>query len=182
MTPTYLVARIGKPHGLRGEVTVQLHTDSPQTRLLAGASFDTDPHRGAPLRICSVRVHQGTYLLGFDGVQDRSAAEELRGTRLSSPLIDDAEGVTGAEDQLDDGWRPDDLVGFEVSLANGEVVGTVSGLHTRAVQDLLVIRLTDGREALVPFVEQIVPVIEQDQRRVVLDPPPGLLDPGLTGT
>ena len=60
----------------------------------------------------------------------------------------------------------------------GDEVGEVTALQSGAAQDLLVVRLTDGRKALVPFVTAIVPEVDVDGGRVVLDPPPGLLDLG----
>lgn len=168
-TPAYLVARIGKPHGLRGEVTVQVHTDNPQDRLVPGAEFSTEPPERGPLTLVSVRVHQGTYLLGFAGVPDRNAAETLRDTRLVTADAD-------PDDDEDEGWYEQDLVGFAVVLTDGTVVGEVGALHTRPVQDLLEVRLDRGGEALVPFVEELVPEVDEDARRVVIAPPPGLLD------
>jgi 16S rRNA processing protein RimM len=170
MTPTstHRVARIGKPHGLRGEVTVQVHTDNPQDRFVPGAAFATDPPQRGPLTLQTVRVHQGVYLLGFDGVPDRTAAESLRGTGL---VVTEAEAADEEE-----GWYEEDLLGFTVALADGTVVGEVSALHTRPVQDLLEVRLSDGRQALVPFVEELVPEVDEESRRVVVEPPPGLLD------
>lgn len=167
----FVVARIGKPHGLRGEVTVQVHTDNPQERFAVGTSFATEPDRG-PLTVRSVRVHQQIYLLGFDGVADRTAAEALRNTRL---LIDEAD-ETELEDE--DAWREEDLVGLSVELLDGTVIGEVVALHTREVQDLLEVRRPDGREVLVPFVEEIVPEIDEEVGRVVIDPPAGLLELG----
>lgn len=167
----FVVARIGKPHGLRGEVTVQVHTDNPQERFAVGTQFATEPDRGL-LTLCSVRVHQQIYLLGFDGVADRTAAEALRNTRL---LIDDAD-----EDELedDDAWREEDLLGLTVVTTDGTVLGEVSALHTRAVQDLLEVRRTDGRELLIPFVAEIVPEVDEETGQVVVDPPTGLLELG----
>lgn len=165
----FVVARIGKPHGLRGEVTVQVHTDNPQERFAIGTRFATEPDRGT-LTLRSVRVHQQIYLLGFEGVADRTAAEALRNTRL---LVDD-----GDEAEDEDAWREEDLVGLTVVTTDGRVLGEVSALHTRAVQDLLEVRRTDGRELLVPFVEEIVPEVDEDARRVVIDPPAGLLELG----
>ncbi|GAA5157701.1 ribosome maturation factor RimM [Ornithinimicrobium tianjinense] len=169
MTDGFVAARIGKPHGLRGEVTVQVHTDDPEGRFVVGESFATDPAERGPLRLRSVRVHQGIYLLGFEGHTDRDAAEALRGTRL---LVD--EDGQGDEDE---GWREEDLVGFEVVLPDGSPVGTVSALHVRPVQDLLEVR-TERGEVLIPFVEELVPDIDEDARRVVVDPPAGLLELG----
>src|SRR5699024_8240561 len=134
-------ARIGKPHGLRGEVTVQVHTDDPEGRFVPGAVFATEPERVGPLELASVRVHQGVYLLGFGGHGDRTAAEALRGTRL---LVADAD-----EPEDDDAWREEDLLGMEVVLTDGSSVGEVAALHLRDVQDLLEVRTVDGRPLLV---------------------------------
>ncbi len=171
-TPAYLVARIGKPHGLRGEVTVQVHTDNPQDRFVPGAEFSTEPPERGPLTLASVRVHQGTYLLGFAGVPDRSTAETLRDTRLVT---------VHADEEDDEGWYEQDLLGFAVVLVDGTVVGEVGALHTRPVQDLLEVRLDRGGQALVPFVEELVPQVDEEARRVVIDPPAGLLDLGEPG-
>lgn len=164
-----LVARIGKAHALRGEVTVQVHTDVPQERFVPGTVFTTDPASAGPLTLSSARLHQGTWLLGFEGVSDRSAAEALRNTKL---LLD----LDEADDDDDDGWYEEDLVGLRVESPSGEVLGTVSGLLVRPAQDLLVVTLTSGGEALVPFVEAIVPEVDPEAGRIVLDAPDGLLD------
>ncbi|WP_130014760.1 ribosome maturation factor RimM [Serinicoccus sediminis] len=170
MSQTFVVARVGKPHGLRGEVTVQVHTDDPAGRLVPGTSFATDPPQRGPLTLVSVRQHQGTYLLGFEGHPDRTAAEALRGTRL---LVEDE-----AEEDDDEGWREEDLLGFAVTLTDGRPVGEVAALHVRPVQDLLEVRTTSGTLVLVPFVEELVPRIDEEERTVVVDPPPGLLELG----
>lgn len=168
----YVVARIGKPHGLRGEVTVQTHTDDPSGRFVEGAEFSTEPAEAGPLRIRSVRVHQGIYLLAFDRHTDRTAAEALRGLRLIAGVEPADEG----SDSDDDAWYPEEIVGFAVVDTDGSPVGTVADLHTRAVQDLLEVNLEAGGTALVPFVDEIVPDVDEEHRRVVIDPPPGLLD------
>ena len=167
---TFVVARVGKPHALRGEVTVQVHTDDPEGRFVPGALFATEPEGVGPLELASVRVHQGIYLLGFVGHSDRNAAEALRGTRL---LVAEAD-----EPEDDDAWREEDLVGMAAVLTDGRHVGDVVGLHLREAQDLLEIRTPDGRELLVPFVEELVPEVDEDARRIVLDPPAGLLELG----
>lgn len=170
-----VLARIGKPHGIRGEVTVQAHTDDPAARFVPGATFATEapPGSGVPrvLTISAARLHRDTWLLAFEEVPDRTGAEGLRGTRLV--LDDDA-----AADALDDeeGWYEDDLVGLAAYTVVGERIGEVSGLTIGTAQDLLHIRLTDGREALIPFVEALVPTVDLDAGRVVVDPPHGLLD------
>jgi 16S rRNA processing protein RimM len=173
--PRLLVARIGKPHGLRGEVTVQTHTDDPQARYTPGTSFATEaaPGSGVPrvLTLRTARLHQKTWLLGFEEIGERTSAESLRGTRL----FIDAEAAAAAADE-DDAWYEDDLVGLAAVDPFGATLGEVTGLRTGAAQDQLVLRLTGGTEALVPFVEAIVPVVDVEGGRVVVDAPPGLLE------
>ncbi|MFC6706280.1 hypothetical protein [Flexivirga alba] len=70
-----LIARIGKPHGLKGEVTVRLHTDAPDERFAVGATFQTEPAANGPLTLRTHRVHNGIHLLSFDEAADRTAAE-----------------------------------------------------------------------------------------------------------
>lgn len=166
----HVVARIGKAHGLKGEVTVQAHTDAPEERFVPGTEFVTEPDRGT-LVLRSARLHQQTYLLGFEGHLDRTAAESLRNTKL---LLDEDDAI--GED--DDGWYEQDLIGLTVVLTDGSVVGEVSALHTRDVQDLLEVRRADGSEVLIPFVEEIVPEVDEEAGRVVVDPPEGLLELG----
>ena len=161
-----VVARIGKAHGLKGEVTVQLHTDSPEQRFVPGETFETEPASRGPLTLRSARVHNGIHLLAFDEAPDRTAAEGLRGIKLLAEADDLDE---------DDAWYEEDLLGFDVVVA-GEKVGVVKALESREVQDLLVVDGVEGYDILVPFVEEIVPEIDEDARVVVVTPPPGLLD------
>ena len=95
------IARIGKAHGLRGEVTVELFTSDPQGRLAPGATLVTEatPGSGVPktLTVASARDHNGTWLIGFDGIPDRTGAEGLRGTRLRAR--------TGSSFDFSMGWR-----------------------------------------------------------------------------
>lgn len=163
-----VVARIGKAHGLRGEVTVQVLTASPDERFAAGATFVTEPAEAGPLVLRSARDHNGILLLGFEHTDDRSGAELLRGIKLLSDVLED--------DDDEDTWYERDLVGLKAVTIGGEEVGEVTGLQSRPAQDLLVVRLTDGREALLPFVTAIVPQVDIEGGRVVLDPPAGLLD------
>jgi 16S rRNA processing protein RimM len=178
--PQLLIARIGKPHGLHGEVTVQSHTDDPEARFAIGETFATQapPGSGVPrqLTLSSARLHRGIWLLGFQEIPDRSGAQSLRETRL----FVDAASVTSSAQEHDDaeGWYEDELVGLAVVTVGGEPVGEVAGLHTGVAQDLLVVRLTRGGEVLVPFVEAIVPEVDVQGGRVVIDPPAGLLELG----
>ena len=167
-----VLARIGKPHGLRGEVTVQLHTDEPERRFAVGQVLETEAARGSgvprQLTIRSTRVHNGIWLLTFEEIPDRTGAEGLRGTRL---ILDE---LAAGTDQDEDAWSEDDLLGLEVRDPAGELLGEVTGLEVGAAQDRLVVELSDGVTAYVPFVEAIVPTIAEDH--VVVDAPPGLFD------
>lgn len=180
MADDRVVARVGKPHGLRGEVTVQLHTDDPESRLSVGTVLDTEarPGSGVPrqLTVRSTRVHNGIWLVAFEEVPDRTGAEGLRGTRLvlDAQLVARADAAASADDADDDGWYEDDLVGLEVRDPAGTVIGTVTGLEVGAAQDRLVVELSDGVTAYVPFVEAIVPEVTGDH--VVVAAPPGLFD------
>ena len=175
-TDFLLVARIGKPHGLRGEVTVQTHTDDPETRYAPGTVFETEaqPGTGVPrqLTLASARKHREVWLLGFAEIPDRTGAESLRGTRLFLDL----DAVDHDADADDDGWYEHDLVGLTVQDPDGAVLGEVTGLVVGTVQDLLEVRLGDGREALVPFVEAIVTEVDTEAGHVVVDAPAGLFD------
>lgn len=169
-----VIARVGKPHALRGEVTVQLHTDDPESRLVPGAVLETRAAAGSgvprTLTLATTRVHRGIWLLGFEEIPDRTGAESLRGTRL---LL----GEEPEDDESDeDAWYEADLVGLTAVTPDGVVVGEVTALDIGAAQDRLVLRRPDGREALVPFVEAIVPEVDPDAGRLVVDAPPGLLD------
>ncbi len=163
-----VVARIGKAHGLRGEVTVQVLTDSSDGRFVPGAAFVTEPDFAGPLVVRTARDHNGVLLLSFEDTDDRTGAEELRGIKLLDVVLGD--------DDDEDTWYERDLVGLKAVTVGGDEVGEVIALRTGGAQDLLVLRLTDGREALVPFVTAIVPEVDIDGGRVVLDPPTGLLD------
>ena len=124
------------------------------------------------LTLRTARLHQKTWLLGFEEIGERTSAESLRGTRL----FIDADAAAAAAADEDDAWYEDDLVGLAAVDPSGATLGEVTGLRTGAAQDQLVLRLTGGTEALVPFVEAIVPVVDVEGGRVVVDAPPGLLE------
>lgn len=160
------VARVGKAHGLRGEVALDLRTDDPEERLPVGARLATVPATAGPLAVETVRVHQGRWLVGFEGVRDRTAAEALRGVELVVEVE--------ASDE-EDAWYPHELAGLRAQDADGRELGRVEGLEHLPAHDALVLREPDGSRTLVPFVRQIVPVVDVAGGFVVLDPPGGLL-------
>lgn len=174
------VARIGRPHGVRGEVTVQALTDDPLGRFVPGARYATVAPDGSgvprTLTIRSARRHRAIWLLGFEEVPDRTGAASLRERLLVVEATGPGHPGVVASDGAEEGWYAEDLVGLAAYGPSGERLGTVSGLVLGAAQDALEVRLADGRRALVPFVEAIVPVVDTDEGRIVVDAPPGLLD------
>jgi 16S rRNA processing protein RimM len=171
-----VVGQIVRPHGVRGEVGVDVRTDDPAARFAPGSVLVTDPGpRAAPdvpakLTVESVRPHQGRLLVVFDGVYDRDLAERLRGVLLCVDSDDVPD--TGDPDEFHD----HQLVGLTAVGTDGEVLGEVTRVDHAPASDLLVLRRPDGRTALVPFVKAIVPTVDLAAGRVVLTPPDGLFD------
>jgi 16S rRNA processing protein RimM len=171
-----VVGQVGRPHGIRGEVTVQVRTDEPDRRFAAGSVLATEPAARGPLTVLSSRWHSGRLLVSFAGSADRSHAESLTGTLL---VVDSAE-VDPPENP--DEFNDHDLIGLRVLTTAGDLVGTVSDVLHHG-QDLLVVQPETGpaAAALVPFVTAIVPEVDIAGGRLIIDPPPGLLDPGAAG-
>ncbi|UMG93033.1 ribosome maturation factor RimM [Nocardioides sp. TF02-7] len=170
-----VVGRIGKPHGLRGEVTVDVRTDEPERRYAAGVRLLAEAPRGSAfghptLTVARARWHQSVLLVTFEELADRTAAESARGVVLRVEVADDERPEDPDEfyDHQLEGLAAHDVDGTHL----GEVVGLVHG-----AQDLLRIRTTDRREALVPFVAALVPEVDLDARRVVIADRPGLVRP-----
>jgi 16S rRNA processing protein RimM len=168
-TDTVVVGRIGRPHGVRGEVTVEVRTDDPDLRFAPGAVLRTEPADRGPLTIAGCRWHREVLLLAIDGVESREAAEELRNTELHVPVAD----LPALEDP--DVYYDHQLVGLTARLPDGTELGTVSAVRHEGA-DLLVVRRVEGGELLVPFVTAIVPTVDVPGGVVVVDPPEGLLD------
>jgi 16S rRNA processing protein RimM len=165
-----VVGRIGRPHGVRGEVTVEPRTDEPDRHFVAGNVLLVDG--GQSLTIETVKWHSGRLVVTFAGCADRTAAELLRNTILEAERADDER----PEDP--DEFYDYQLVGLHVVTTAGEAVGTVSEVLHLPAQDVLSVTSGD-REILVPFVSAVVPLVDIEARRIVIDPPPGLLDADL---
>jgi 16S rRNA processing protein RimM len=169
------VGRIGKAHGIRGSVTVQVLTDEPDRRFAIGTPMVTDPPMAPTLVIADARWHSGRLLLDFDGVTDRNAAESLRGTLLQV----DVEATERPEDPEE--FYDHQLIGLAVRDTAGALLGHVSDVSHLPAQDLLAVHPSttqgepaDGPEILIPFVHEIVVSIDL-ANGLVVDPPPGLL-------
>jgi 16S rRNA processing protein RimM len=165
-----VVGRIGRPHGVRGEVTVEVRTDDPDARFAPGSSLRTDPAERGPLTVAAVHPRSGGLVLAFEGVGSREEAEALRGIVL---VVDSAE-LPEIEDA--DEWYDHQLVGLAAVDPAGAALGEVADVVHAPASDLLVVRDADGREHLVPFVRELVPAVDVPGGRVVVDPPEGLFD------
>jgi 16S rRNA processing protein RimM len=166
------VGQIVRAHGIRGEVTVAVRTDEPDVRFVPGATLATDPPERGPLTVVATRWHTGRLIVTFEGVRDRNAAEDLKGTVL---VLDSAQIPAPADP---DEFYDHQLIGLAVLTAAGVPVGEVTDVLHHG-QDLLVVRRAPGpaADALVPFVSAIVTEVDVPSGRLVIDPPPGLLDP-----
>ncbi|MGA5216794.1 ribosome maturation factor RimM [Streptomyces cinereoruber] len=165
-----VVARIGRAHGIKGEVTVEVRTDEPELRLGPGAVLLTDPASTGPLTIETGRVHSGRLLLRFEGVRDRTAAEALRNTLLIAEV--DPTEMPEEEDEYYD----HQLIDLDVVLADGTEIGRITEISHLPSQDLFIVERPDGTELMIPFVGEIVTEIDLEEQRAVIDPPPGLID------
>ncbi len=175
-TPTgselLLAGVVVRAHGLRGEVVLDVHTDSPDTRFADGAELVAQ-RPGRPegvLTIASARPHSGRLLVRFVEAPDRAAAEALRGTRL---LV--AAAALPPPDDPDE-FHVHQLEGLRAELVDGTVVGTVADVIHGPGGELLVLHRAGAADALVPFVRAIVPTVDLAGGRLVLTPPEGLLD------
>ncbi|MFJ1900774.1 ribosome maturation factor RimM [Streptomyces sp. NPDC088115] len=164
-----VVARIGRAHGIKGEVTVEVRTDEPELRLGPGAVLATEPASTGPLTIETGRVHSGRLLLRFEGVRDRTAAEALRNTLLISE-VDPDELPEDPEEFYDH-----QLMDLDVVLADGTEIGRITEITHLPSQDLFIVERPDGTEVMIPFVEEIVSEIDLEEQRAVITPPPGLI-------
>ena len=171
-----VVGRIGKPHGLRGEVTVEVRTDEPERRFVDDAVLDVEAPRGSAftarrLTVTRTRWHQSVLLVTFEELGDRNAAEAARGVILHASIPADAV----PEDP--DEYYDHQLVGLAAQDLDGTHLGEVTGLVHGGAQDLLAIRAVDGRATLVPFVSVLVPEVDLAGGRVVIADRPGLVTP-----
>jgi 16S rRNA processing protein RimM len=170
-TPDRLtVGRIGKPQGIRGEVTVEVRTDAPEIRFAVGSVLFTDPAGRGPLTVESTRDQNGRLVVAFEGVPDRNAAESLRNTML----LVDASDVPPSDDP--DEFHDTQLMGLVAELTDGTALGEVTDVLHLPHGDVLVVRREGASELLVPFVKAIVPEVDLVTGRLVVDPPEGLLD------
>jgi 16S rRNA processing protein RimM len=164
-----LVGRIARAHGLRGQVIVNLDTDFPETRFQPGAELFIE--RGgtvSALRLTTVWFHRDRPVIGVEGVTTMTEAEALAGRELRVPADWLAPLPAGT-------FYHHDLVGCRVETSDGRQVGIVSGVEGTMAGSRLVIEGSRG-EILIPLVSHICPTIDVGAKRIVVDPPDGLLE------
>jgi 16S rRNA processing protein RimM len=170
-----VVGRVAKSHGVRGELVVEIRTDTPEQRFAPGSVL-SGKARGSndtrSYRVVAAREHSGRLLVTLDGIADRTAADAVRGTLF---VVDSAD-LPPSDDP--DAYYDHELEGLAVRLRDGTEIGTiVEVLHSAAGELLSVRAAADTPEILVPFVTAIVPEVSVDGGFVTIDPPDGLLDP-----
>jgi len=160
-----VVGRIGRAHGVLGEATVQVQTDDPDVRFKVGAKLSLD--NGKDLTIRSARWHNQILLLAFDGIIDRNQIEELRDQMISAEV--DITSLSPGE------YHYQQLLGCQVFLPSDELIGEVDEIVKLPGQDLLSVA-KNGKKVLIPMVKKIIISIDVSTKKIVVDPPEGLLD------
>jgi 16S rRNA processing protein RimM len=174
-----LVGRVVKAHGISGEVVVEVRTDDPAARFASGTTLRAKGFRGdrqeRSFVVAHAREHGGRLLVRLTGVDDRDAADALRG----SLFVVDSDDLPPIDEP--DTYYDHQLEGLHVRTTTGQDVGIVAEVLHTAAGELLAVHRGDGgemRELLVPFVSAIVTSVSLDERTVEIDPPEGLLDLG----
>ena len=163
-----VVARIGRAHGVLGEATIEVRTDQPEDRFFVGSVLQTEPTTFGPLKVKSIRDHNGILLLGFDGIDDRNQIEKLKNVLLLAE-VDIHEG------SREDDFHVQELLGCMVTTHDGISLGPVTDVINLPGQDVLAVDY-QGREVLIPFVRAIVPEVDVKEKKIGVVLPEGLLD------
>ena len=167
-----VVGRIGRAHGVKGEVTVDVRTDDPETRFAIGRELIVDNESHPRLTVASTRWHSGRLLVQFEEIGDRTATASIRGAYVHVGV--DVDELPDDPDEFYD----HQLIGLTAQSPAHELLGTIADVLHLGAQDLLAITTTDGRDVLVPFVRAIVTTVDVANKIVVIDDPGGLFDDG----
>jgi 16S rRNA processing protein RimM len=154
-------------HGVRGGVRLKSFTAEPENVASYGPLEDERGERSFALRI--VGSAKGVLIAAISGIDDRDRAEALRGLRLYLPRL----ALPPTEEEE---YYHADLIGLDAALPDGTALGTVRAVHDFGAGDTLEIERASGPPVMVPFTRAVVPIVDLDAGRLVLEPPPGLLD------
>jgi 16S rRNA processing protein RimM len=153
-----VVGRLGRPHGVHGEISVEVRTDEPEIRFAKGSKLSIKESNNL-LTVLSSRWHQEKMLVKFEEITDRDLANDIKGKTLIIEI--DPNKIETKKDQY-----------YEFQNSLGQIKEVITGL----AQDLLVVETKEKKEVLVPFVKQIVINVDLDKKQVTMDPPVGLFD------
>ena len=156
------------PHGVRGAVRIKSFTEEPEDVGRYGPLTDETGVRRFELRLIGA-AKKGVVVARLSGIVDRNQAEALRGLRLYLPR-------SALPQTEDEEYYHADLIGLEAVLGDGTPVGQVRAIHDFGAGDTLELARPGAPVLMVPFTRTVVPKVELAAGRLVLDPPPGLLD------
>jgi 16S rRNA processing protein RimM len=166
------VGKIVNTHGIRGEVRVISRTDFPEERYKKGNTlyiFTEQAKEPIAVTVKSHRVHKSFDLLSFEGYDNINLVEKFKGAMLKVP-----ESQLG---ELDEGeYYFHEIIGCTVVTEAGEVVGTVKEILTPGANDVWVVRRDDGKEVLIPYIEDVVKEVDVDEKMITIRPMEGLLE------
>jgi 16S rRNA processing protein RimM len=160
---------VRRAHGIHGDVVVRGMLQDAADRFVPGAVLLTNEDTPRNFEIVGVRSHQGDYIVTFNEIGDRTTADALRGIQF---VIDRAD-----RRDLEPGeWWPEDIEGCDVYSKDGDVVGVIASVITGAAQDRIVVETPEGAKAEVPFVSELVPQVDVEHRRIVVELPEGIFE------
>jgi 16S rRNA processing protein RimM len=166
--PTVVVGVVTKPHGIRGEVVVRNHSDNAERWRLDAVVFDRE---GIAYRVRDVRAHgAGRLLVRFQGVDDRSSAEAIRGRELVVP--------ESWLPKLPEGeWWPHQIEGCHVVTEGGRDLGVITEVVANPANDLWVAVDASGTETLIPALADLLRGVDVDAKRILVRDVPGITAP-----
>ncbi|WP_459611510.1 ribosome maturation factor RimM [Corynebacterium urogenitale] len=188
------IGRVIKPHGVRGEIVVEVTTDQPEERFKKGEVLTgRQAGKEITLTIKSTRPHQGRLLLTAEEIPDRTAAESLRGVRFFAPPLFDEDDEDSYYDHELEGLRVLNVGNVDADIANArayegaqpepEDIGQVTGVLHGPAGTILEVAIDEdaqlasaGSTVLIPFRTAIVPIVDLDNEALVITPPDGLLE------
>jgi 16S rRNA processing protein RimM len=159
------VAVVATAHGLRGMLKLRCFTERPEDVAAYGPVFD---HNGRRFELEVIGPAPGGVLARAEGIEDRNAAEALRGAELFVPR-------SALPELAPDEFYYSDLEGMEALRADGSRFGVVHGVANFGAGDLLEVMADDGQRISLPFTREIVPSIDLERRRLVVQPPDELV-------
>ena len=166
-----MVGRLGRTHGVRGEIFADVLTDFPERFAVGNSVLVGREHGKSPtgMEIIRVRPHAGRLLLHFEGIQNREEAQNLTGLKLMVP----------SEDALpldEDTYYPHQLIGLQVQGMDDTDIGTVIELMETGAADVLILSDDEGRKLLVPMIADVIREVDLEAGLIKIDPLPGLFD------